>query len=81
MPTQTISSKELRLNYPRVIKALERGEPFTLIHRSKPVADIIPRQNKTLSKDEAWNFWINPPAHLRFRSKKSAVELIRELRD
>ena len=81
MPTQTISSKELRLGYPKFIQALERGEPFTLIHRSQPVADILPRRKKTLSKEEAWDFWINPPAKFRFKSKKSAVELVREIRD
>jgi len=81
MPSQTISSKQLRLGYPRLVKALERGDSFTLIHRSKPIADIIPRTQQTISKEEAWNFWINPPAHLRFKSKKSAVELIREIRD
>ncbi|MEW6610384.1 MAG: hypothetical protein AB1352_02010 [Patescibacteria group bacterium] len=81
MPTRTISAKELRLNMTKVWKAVEHGESFTVMLRSKPIADITPPQQKTLSREKAWDFWINPPKEFRFKSKKSAVETIRELRD
>lgn len=40
--TQTISAKELRMNFPQVIKKLKAGESFTIIYRSKPVATLEP---------------------------------------
>lgn len=77
MQTQTISVKELRNNFPAVIKALEKGIGYTLIYRSRPVANIepigdMPRKYKSL---------LNPPKSLIFQSKVSAVELVRRERD
>jgi len=77
MQTQTISAKELRNNFPKIIKALAKGIDYTLIYRSKPVALIkpigdMPRKYKNL---------LNPSKSLMFRSKISAVELIRRERD
>ena len=76
MQTQTISVKELRTNFPKIRKGLENGKSYTLIYRSKPVAEIKPIsasykvfQNLLTAKS------------LHFRSKKSAVELIRAERD
>ena len=40
--TKTISVKELRMNFPKVLKDLEQGIKFTLIYRSKPVAYLSP---------------------------------------
>ena len=45
MQLQTISVKELRINMPKIIKALEKGVDYTLIYRSKPVAHIKPIDN------------------------------------
>lgn len=77
MQTQTISVKELRTNFPKIIKALAKGIDYTLIYRSKPIAHIqpiddMPRKYRNL---------LNPPKNLIFRSKISAVELIRRERD
>lgn len=77
MQTQTISVKELRTNFPKIIRALGRGMDYMLIYRSKPIAHIqpvddIPRKYKNL---------LNPPKGLFFKSKISAVDLIRRDRD
>lgn len=77
MQTQTISAKELRNNFPKVIKALKRGLGYTLIYRSKPVARIQPIS----SSHEGLRRLLNAPRSLHFRSKKSAVQLVREERD
>lgn len=77
MQLQTISVKELRNNFPKIIKALAKGMDYTLIYRSKPIAYIkpigdMPHKYKNL---------LNPPKSLMFNSKLSAVELIRRERD
>jgi len=78
MQLQTISVKELRNNMPKIIKALQKGANYTLIYRSKPVATISPIVS---SSHEGLKKLIELAPHLRFRSKKSAVELVREVRD
>lgn len=40
--TKTISVKELRMNFPKVLKDLKHGVKFTLIYRSKPIAFLAP---------------------------------------
>lgn len=40
--TKTISVKELRMNFPKVLKDLKNGVKFTLIYRSKPIASLSP---------------------------------------
>ena len=78
MQTQMISVKELRNNFPKIRKALRKGIDYTLIYRSKPLAQITaiadngPRKYKNL---------LTPPKNLIFRSKISAVELIRRERN
>lgn len=37
-----ISVKELRMNFPAIRKKLEQGEGFTVIYRSKPLAQLLP---------------------------------------
>ena len=77
MQLQTISTKELRNNLPKIIDSLKRGANFTLIYRSKPVAQI-----KSLSSSqEGLRELLKLGKSFHFRSKKSAVELIREERD
>lgn len=77
MQLQTISVKELRTNMPKIIKALKKGSSYTLIHRSKPVAEIKP----VSSSQEGLKRLLELGPSFHFRSKKSAVELIREERD
>ena len=40
--TKAISVKELRMNFPKILKDLKHGIKFTLIYRSKPIAYISP---------------------------------------
>ena len=76
MQTQTISAKELRNNLPKIINSLKKGKDYTLIYRSKPVAQIRPVSSSYTAFQELLK--IKP---VRFKSKKSAVELVREERD
>lgn len=77
MQLQTISVKELRTNMPKIIKALEKGTSYTLLYRSKAVARIDPIS----SSHEGLKKLIELRPYLSFKSKKSAVELVREVRD
>ena len=77
MQLQTISVKELRTNMPKVINSLKKGASYTLIHRSKPVAELKP----VSSSHEGLKKLIELRPYLSFKSKKSAVELVREVRD
>lgn len=40
--TKTISVKELRMNFPKIVKDLNNGIKFTIIYRSKPIAYLSP---------------------------------------
>lgn len=77
MHLQTISIKQLRTNLPKIIESLKKGTSYTLIHRSKPVAQISPLS----SSHEGLKKLLELGPSFHFRSKKSAVELIREERD
>lgn len=46
MKIQSISTKELREQLPRVRAGLERGEEYLLIYRSKPIARLEPFHQK-----------------------------------
>ncbi len=81
MNTTTISTKELRLNMPKIRLGLSRGRRYLLIHRSKPVAEISPPDKEFPSSAEALGFFANPPKEMLFKSDKSAVELVREDRE
>jgi len=73
---QTISVKELRNNFPEVIQAVQAGESYTLIYRSKPVAQIKPIS----SSQEAFKKLLALGPQFHFKSKKNAVWLTREER-
>lgn len=74
---QTISVKQLRNNFPRFIQAVQAGESYTLIYRSKPVAQIKPIS----ASQEAFKGLLELGPKLSFRSKKNAVLLTREERN
>ena len=40
--TKTISVKELRMNFPKIKKELDKGVKFVVIYRSKPLANLTP---------------------------------------
>lgn len=42
MSTQTISTKELRENLPGIRSGLAKGNQYTIIYRSKPIALLEP---------------------------------------
>jgi antitoxin (DNA-binding transcriptional repressor) of toxin-antitoxin stability system len=42
MSTLTISTKELRNNLPDIRAGLSRGNQYTIIYRSKPIANLEP---------------------------------------
>lgn len=77
MLLQTISVKELRTNLPKIIKSLKKGSSYTLIYRSKPVAEI----KSVSSSHEGLKKLLELRPYFSFKSKKSAVELVREERD
>ncbi len=52
---RSISTKELRLNLPKVRRDLKRGEGFLLIHQSEPIAHILP-VDKTVDVSEDVTF-------------------------
>jgi len=78
MHLQTISTKQLLTNLPKIIESLEKGASYRLVHRSKPVAQI---KSLASSSHEGLKKLLNAPPSLFFRSKKSAVELIRAERE
>lgn len=48
-----VSTKQLRLQFPQIRAALEKGEEYVLIHRSKPIAKLVPlseQEEKTTSR-------------------------------
>lgn len=48
MSMQTISTKELREELPRIRSGLAKGNQYTIIYRSKPIARLEPvRQTST----------------------------------
>ncbi len=76
---KTISINELRLHLPSVLNELKKGIRFLLIYRSKPVGELKPIENANdIEKlSESLNVFSSPPESLRFKSKKSAVKIVR----
>lgn len=42
MTIKTITTKELRTNFPTIKRAVDHGEAFVVIYRSKPFAQLLP---------------------------------------
>lgn len=42
----TITTKELRLKLPKIKKAVDMGESFVLVYRSRPFAELRPLQTQ-----------------------------------
>lgn len=77
MQLQTISVKELRNNFPKIIKRLAKGTDY-LNYISKRLTHINP---VTSSSQKGLKKLIELRQSFSFKSKKSAVQLIREERD
>ena len=80
---KTISVNELRLHLPGVLQELKQGVRFVLIYRSRPIGELNPIENiAEIRNGESSPFEIfsSPPPSLRFKSKKSAVNIVRKER-
>lgn len=51
MSDQLVSMKELRENFSRYKAGLERGESYTIIYRSKPLARLTPPKKQPTTDD------------------------------
>jgi prevent-host-death family protein len=45
-PTNTVSLKELREQFPKYIEAIAKGQSFTVVKRSKPIFQIGPVEDE-----------------------------------
>lgn len=76
---RTISIQELRTSMPTVAQNLAMGYGYILIRKSKPLAEIRPiSEGRSLSREDALNFFAHPAKTFLLRKKKSAVQIIRD---
>lgn len=79
--TAAISVKQLREEFPKIRKALQKGDNFILIYHSQPLAEIAPYRGAKKRKNKGVIEWLaNLPEDALIKSKKSSVEIVRELR-
>lgn len=52
MTVKTITTKELRNNFPKIKQAVDHGQSFVLIYRSKPFAQLAPLPRQTVSQGQ-----------------------------
>ncbi len=78
---QYINIKEMRQHFGKVRMGLSEGITYILIYHSKPIAEIKPLQTSQNKENPLAKLFANPPKHMRIKSKKSAVELVRAERD
>ena len=78
--SQSLSIKELRARLPEVLQNIQKGLTYMLIYQSKPVGQIGPldsEQPKSKTKEKSLSFFSQSHAHIKFRTKKNAVDLLR----
>lgn len=80
MLIQPISVKYLRENFSFVRERLKNGSSFLLIYRSEPIARIEPIK-EAKDSNKILRTLLNPPKTLQFKTNKSAVTLVRKVRD
>ncbi|MBI2415898.1 MAG: hypothetical protein HYV33_04550 [Candidatus Kerfeldbacteria bacterium] len=51
MAIQTITTKELRTNLPKIKQAVDQGQSFVLIYRSRPFAQLSPLAKQAMPKN------------------------------
>jgi hypothetical protein len=81
---RTISVQELRTKMPEISRNLQYGIGYILIRKSKPIAEIRPYHIANLeqeSRKKTLSFFSHPPKWAFIKTKKSAVQLVREERD
>ena len=78
--SQTISTKDLRLNMADVKRSLKKGVSILWIDHSQPIAKIVPIDHVGDSEGD----WFEKMERLRFsprgKKKPNAVEIIRKER-
>lgn len=72
-----LSVKELRTQFPSVVKRLDRGQEFILIHRSKPIGRLLPFSQWSRNSANALSFFAKSPRAARIKGKESSVSLVR----
>lgn len=75
-----LSIKELRSRFPAIKREIEKGSSFILLHRSRPIGELLPLREAHF-QDGLLEFFSDPPKRFLIRSRKSAVELVREERE
>ena len=53
MTVKTITTKEFRNNLPTIKEAVDHGQSFVLIYRSKPFAQLSPLPRQTANRGQA----------------------------
>lgn len=53
MTVKTITTKELRNNFPKVKQAVDHGQSFVLIYRSRPFAQLSPLVDRAVDQIHA----------------------------
>lgn len=53
MITQQIGAFEAKTHFSHILEKIENGDTFVITRRGKPVAKIIPYNEKTMSRKEA----------------------------
>ncbi|MBI2894613.1 MAG: type II toxin-antitoxin system prevent-host-death family antitoxin [Deltaproteobacteria bacterium] len=44
---RTINARDLRLDLPRIVKRVQKGERFTVLYRSRPAFRLVPVDDAT----------------------------------
>ena len=80
---RSLSIKELRNRLPEILEHIQNGITYTLIYRSHPVGQIGPVQDdeKPTTSKNSLAFFTNPKNRIKFKTKKTAVQMVREERD
>jgi antitoxin (DNA-binding transcriptional repressor) of toxin-antitoxin stability system len=83
--TKSITSKELRIAFPKILRQAQRGARFIIYYRSKPILEMTPYEEPKPETPRRQKLTF-ADAHLFVRHTKdrkpfSAVDLIREDRE
>lgn len=76
MNTLTISTKELRQNLPDIRAGLAKGNQYTIIYRSKPIATLEPIANPVSDSRQVRGGTLRLQAHSK---RKLTPEYLNEL--
>ncbi len=80
----SISIKELRSHLSKILAEVQKGRTYALIYHSRVVAELGPVKTAKpdASEDHPLNIFIEDhPEFAKWKPRKSAVQLVREVRD